>query len=594
MPLFPDAWMSELLSKSDIVSLVSEYVPLRPKGGRMWGCCPFHNEKTPSFSVVKDKQFYYCFGCHAGGGVVQFVMNMERLEFVDAVKHLAQRAGMEMPGDVDDEKLRQERALRERLYVLCADAARFYHQQLLGEAGAKARAYLKGRGLDGKTVKRFGLGWAPGGWNNELSEHLLQSGHSKEDLIQAGLALKARDNPSRTYDVFRGRVIFPIIATNDRVVGFGGRTLENNDDTPKYINTGDTPIYNKRANLYAMNLHKRKKLADLVMVEGYMDVISLTRAGVDNAVASLGTALTQQQARLMKRYVEKVYICYDGDSAGQNAMLRGLDILAKEGLSVSVMRIPGGMDPDDYVRNHGKDAFETLKTQALSLNSFKLEHMLSSFDMDTPDGREAYAKRACALVAGLEPVERERHIPYISRKTGFSLEAVRQQCGMREGISENSVGNNRNNRTRNSTKSAVVVDKAELILLQCMLASREAADIAAVALAEGLVKFSQEALTGFCENLLALYVGADRVDVELLLAQLPEETAQLLAGSYAAAGELEDPVRVASDCVAQLHRRELTSRIELLGEKTQDPHAEGFKKALAEINRLQRELLSLK
>jgi DNA primase len=518
-------------------------------------------------------------------------MEMERLSYTDAIKHLAQRAGMELPGEVDDDKLRAERALRERLYAACGDAARFFHEKLLSDEGTAARAYLKGRGLDGKTVKRFGLGWAPEGWDG-LTAHLLEKGYSRDDLVKAGLALVSKKEQERIYDVFRGRVIFPIIATNDRVVGFGARTL--GSDTPKYINTGDTPIYNKRANLYALNMLKRKKLADIVMVEGYMDVISLHKAGVENAVASLGTALTQLQARLLKRYVERVYICYDGDAAGQNATLRGLDILAKEGLNVSVMKIPDGMDPDDYARRNGKDAFETLKGEAFSLNGFRLEHLLGSFDMDTPDGREDYAKRACAMVAAMEPVERERYIPFISRKTGFSQEAVREQCGMSEGIPENSIGNNRNNRTRKTVKNGATADKTEQTLLRCMLLSREAASAAAAGMAEGNLSFESAVVSEFAENLLVLYATGDKLDVDLLLARQADDMAETVAALFAANDELGDPVKAALDCVAAMKKRDLTARIEALSASARDARASGFKEALEEIARLQRELLSLK
>ena len=349
MARFPDSWMGELLSKSDIASIASEYTLLKPKGKRLWGCCPFHSEKTPSFSVSPDTQLYYCFGCHAGGSVVQFVMEMEKLTYIDAIKYLAQRAGMELPEEVDDDRLRRERAIKERLYAACKAAAMFYHEKLMSPEGKAAQQYLAKRGIDGAIAKKFGLGYAPAGWDN-LLKHLTGQGFKKEELISAGLAVKGNREGS-CYDAYRDRIIFPIINTYKRVLGFGARTM--GDDIPKYLNTGDTPIFNKRNNLYAINLQKGQHNADLIMVEGYMDVISLYKAGVKNAVASLGTALTQQQARLIKRFVPRVYISYDGDSAGQNATLRGLDILSKEGLEVRVIVIPDGMDPDDYARKYG-------------------------------------------------------------------------------------------------------------------------------------------------------------------------------------------------------------------------------------------------
>ena len=334
MAAFPEEWLNELLSKTDIVRVVGDYVSLTPKGGRFWGCCPFHNEKTPSFSVTPEKQMYYCFGCHAGGGVIHFVMEAERVSYVEAVKLLAQRAGMELPDEVNDARLRAERAYKERLYNACKEAAIFYNKKLLSAEGKAAQEYLKRRGIGGKMAVRFGLGYAPEGWHN-LMDYLEQKGYSRKEMVDAGLAIASKKDGG-AYDAYRGRLIYPIISATGRVMAFGARTMKK-DDEPKYINTGDTPIYNKRYNLYALNMQRGKRVSELIMVEGYMDVISLFAAGIENAVASLGTAMTQQQARLIKRYADKMYLCYDGDSAGQAATLRGLDILSAEAKSRNTM-----------------------------------------------------------------------------------------------------------------------------------------------------------------------------------------------------------------------------------------------------------------
>ena len=296
MPYFPDIWMNELLTKTDIVSLVSEYTSLSPKGGRLWGCCPLHTEKTPSFSVQPEKQMFYCFGCHAGGGAITFVMKAERLGFNEAVEALAQRAGMELPDEAEDDRLRARRAYKERLYGACKEAARFYHAQLKSDPGAQAREYLKKRGVDWATAVRFGLGFAPDSWE-AATGHLRGKGFSDRELIDAGIGIRNKAGDG-CYDAYRGRLIFPIIATNGRVLGFGARTMKK-DEQPKYINTGDTAVYNKRSNLYAMNMQKGLK-GELIMAEGYMDVISLHSADVTNVVASLGTAMTRVQARLVK------------------------------------------------------------------------------------------------------------------------------------------------------------------------------------------------------------------------------------------------------------------------------------------------------
>ncbi len=587
MPRFPDAWMGELLSKADIVSLVSAYVPLKPKGGRMWGCCPFHNEKTPSFSVVPDKQFYYCFGCHAGGGAVQFVMEMEKLSYVEAVKWLAQRIGMELPEEVDDASIRQERAIKERIYAANKEAARYFYATLMSAQGKTAQAYLARRGLDAKIVKRFGLGYAPAGWENLVS-FLEERDFTKEELVRAGLAVKGKKE-GECYDAFRDRVIFPIIDTSGRVLGFGARTM--GEDTPKYINTGDTPVYNKRRHVYGLNLLKRNKLADVIMVEGYMDVIRLVKAGVENTVAGLGTALTQEQARLLKRYVPAVYLCYDGDSAGQNAALRGLDILAKEELDVRVIVIPGGLDPDDYVRAHGAEAFLNLKEKALPRNAFKLETMAARYDLGTPDGREGFAKEACALAGSFEPVERERYAPLIARKAGLSLSTVQAQCGLSQQGQANSVTNYRHTRPKESGKNDGA-DKTATLLLSCMLLSREGALAAVGKLAEMGMDFPAE-IAGFADVLLAAYTQSDAPDIPLLVAAQPLEHAEVIAAAQMRAGEIADPVKTAADAVLAMRKEHINARLRALGEVTPLAGEQAFSGALKEINALQKELAAL-
>lgn len=563
MALFPDAWLGELLSKSDIASIASEYTQLRPKGRRLWGCCPFHGEKTPSFSVTPDNQLYYCFGCHAGGNVVQFVMEAEKLSYVEAIKYLAQRAGMELPGNVDDEQLRREHRLKERLYAACREAALFYHEKLMSEEGKEAQRYLIKRGIDGSTVKKFGLGYAPDGWNN-LCDHLASKGFTKEEMIASGLALPGKSG-GKHYDAYRNRVIFPIIsATNRRVIGFGARTMGN--DTPKYLNTGDTPIFNKRYNLYALNLQKGKQLSDLIMVEGYMDVISLYKGGVENAVASLGTALTQQQARLIKRYVPRVYICYDGDSAGQNATLRGMDILAKEGLEVRVMKIPNNMDPDDFVRKHGKDDYLALKDEALSLNAFRLDALMNGINMDTPDGREDYAKKACSFLGTLQPVEQERYAPIVSRRTGLSEAAILKQCGLGGRVEGDSIGNNRNTKQK-SREVSQGLNKAETALLCCMLKSDEALLYAMEEMARQGVGFSSNELNDFAEKLLVNHAAGIKEDLHVMLCSLPPAAAEGIGAAMGSEENIIDYMTTAKDCIITMAKEAMDERINLLATK---------------------------
>lgn len=559
MALFPEAWMDELLSKNDIASVVAEYVELTPKGRRLWGCCPFHSEKTPSFSVSADKQMYYCFGCHAGGGVVQFIKEMEKLNYPEAVAFLARRVNMELPSEINDEQLRRERALKERLYNACRDAAMFYHKQLMGDNGVKAREYLAKRGIDRAAVTRFGIGYAPEGWE-DLKKHMLEKGYREDELISAGLAVKGKSG--RVYDAYRARVIFPIIAANERVVAFGARTMIA-DETPKYINTGDTPIYSKRANLYAINLLKGKKIDDIIMVEGYMDAIRLHSAGIDNAVASLGTALTAKQAKLIKRYVSKAFIAYDGDSAGRNATLRGLDILAAEGIDVKVITIPDDMDPDDFVKKYGAEAFLKLKDSARTLEMFKLDFMSQSYDLMTDDGREKYAESACNYIAKLKPVIQRRYCKYIAEKTGISLEAIVKQCELdSKDDNANSFALTRNNRDKKSPSELSEREKCELTILACALMGKDVfvrirkhPDFSV----ENV--FVNDDIKGCYKAIAECYERGETPNIGAILAAMPGDE-QMLTPALIEQESITDGYVTAADCIERITVIDLKNKLQ--------------------------------
>lgn len=578
MGKFPEAWLQELLGKSDLAAIASEYTQLKPNGRRLWGCCPFHSEKTPSFSVTPDTQLYYCFGCHAGGGVIQFVMDTEKLTYTEAIKSLAQRVGMELPEEVNDERLRRERVQKERLYAACKEAARFYVRQLLGEPGGRARQYLMGRGVDTSVVKAFGLGYAPPGWDN-LANHMAAQGVSEETLLEAGLAVRGKKGG--IYDAYRDRIIFPIIAANGRVIGFGARAMGN--ETPKYLNTGDTPIFNKRYNLYGLNLQKGKRPGDLIMVEGYMDVASLYKHGVDNAVASLGTSLTPQQAKLLKRYAPRVYICYDGDAAGRQATLRGMDILAKEGLEVRVMSVPGGLDPDEYIRKHGREAYLSLKDGAKGLNEYKLDALWAGEDSRDADSREAYAKNACAFLNTLQPVERERYVDTVARRTGYSKDSIRAQCSIGAGPHENREGKNRHTKQNKPVLHQEGGKNLEITLLACIFKSEEALLTALSRMQELEVTFPTAQLNPLAERILA-----EKPDLRLLMGELPPETAALLSRAMEQADSLIDPVTTALDCVNGLARAELEDRVARLSAAYT-----GSPAAAAELLALQKQIREL-
>ncbi len=555
---FPDAWLDELLAKNDIVSVVSSYVELRPKGRRLWGLCPLHGEKTPSFSVSPDKQMFYCFGCHAGGTVIQFIMQMERLSFVEAVKLLANRAGMELPENADDTAMQRERAYKERLYAACKAAARFYMETLLGPDGAPGRAYLAGRGLTSESVKRFGIGYAPAAWD-ALKTHLLAAGFTQQELLDAGLLVHNTEKNS-VYDAYRNRVIFPIIGASGRVLGFGARVL--NDDKPKYINTGDTPIYNKRNNLYGLYLQKGRRCADLVMVEGYTDVIGLFEAGITNAVASLGTALTVQQARLLKRYTQLVYIAYDGDAAGQNATIRGLDILSHEGIDVRVIVFPDAQDPDEFIRTHGREAFDALKDHALSLNAFKLESMARGYRLTDENDRERYAKEACRFIASLQPVEQGRYYAQLAKKTGYPVEALQAQGAAGSPLETAPIRRSPGTRRAAAPAEEDARTRAENALLLAMAQSREAT-LAAVS--DGAAElFSDDARSLLAAEIIAAYAADTAPNCARIIAAMPEELAGRLAGVFREDAVAKDPLRVVRDCAAAIRRFDRRRQIDAM------------------------------
>ncbi len=555
---FPDAWLDELLAKNDIVSVVSSYVELRPKGRRLWGLCPLHGEKTPSFSVSPDKQMFYCFGCHAGGTVIQFIMQMERLSFVEAVKLLANRAGMELPENADDTAMQRERAYKERLYAACKAAARFYMETLLGPDGAPGRAYLAGRGLTSESVKRFGIGYAPAAWD-ALKNHLLAAGFTQQELLDAGLLVHNTEKNS-VYDAYRNRVIFPIIGAAGRVLGFGARVL--NDDKPKYINTGDTPIYNKRNTLYGLYLQKGRRCADLVMVEGYTDVIGLFEAGITNAVASLGTALTVQQARLLKRYTQLVYIAYDGDAAGQNATIRGLDILSHEGIDVRVIVFPDAQDPDEFIRTHGREAFDALKDHALSLNAFKLESMARGYRLTDENDRERYAKEACRFIASLQPVEQGRYYAQLAKKTGYPVEALQAQGAAGSPLETAPIRRSPGTRRAAAPAEEDARTRAENALLLAMAQSREAT-LAAVS--DGAAElFSDDARSLLAAEIIAAYAADTAPNCARIIAAMPEELAGRLAGVFREDAVAKDPLRVVRDCAAAIRRFDRRRQIDAM------------------------------
>ena len=416
----PSSFIDDLVARSDIVDVVSDYVKLTPKGGSYWGLCPFHGEKTPSFHVRADQQNYHCFGCGKGGGVISFVMEVENLPYLDALRLLAKRAGVEFPEQNMDQRSRRKRA---RLLELNKETARFFHSQLHGPAGRQGLEYLQRRGLSRGIMTRFGLGFAPDNWDS-LIRAMAQKGYEKGDLLEAGLAVSSQKG--RIYDRFRGRVMFPIIDLRGDVIGFGGRVM--GDGAPKYLNSPDSPVFNKSRNLFALNLAKNTKLGRIVLTEGYMDTISLYQAGFDCAVASLGTSLTADHAKLLSRFTKEVVICYDADSAGIQAANRAIPLLEKTGLKVRVVRVHGAKDPDEFLKKFGPDAFAKLLDQSENYVNYNLRQLQEKYDLTDPIQRAEFARAGAEVISQLEsPVEREVHAGQLAQTTGVGKDALLQE-----------------------------------------------------------------------------------------------------------------------------------------------------------------------
>lgn len=401
---FPDSFLQELKLRNDITEIASSYVNLKRHGRNMVGLCPFHGEKTPSFNIYTENGSFYCFGCGAGGDVITFIMKIENLDYVEAVKFLAQRAGMEMPENTYDDSLSK---LRMRIYEANREAARFFHATLLSQRGQSGLNYLRGRALSDRTIRHFGLGFADDDWNS-LCNHLKNKGFSEYEIYSANLAFK-RKNGNGIYDRFVNRVMFPIIDLRGNVIAFGGRIMT--DEKPKYLNTSDTPVFKKSENLFSLNNAKSSGTRTLILCEGYMDVIALNQAGFTNAVATLGTALTNEQAVLMKRYADEVIICYDADGAGQKATARAIQILRNAGLPIKILTVPSGKDPDEFIRSKGENgpaAFKLLIDKCGNDVEYRLMKLRENYNLTTTDGKVAFLNDAVKIVASIEsPIERD-------------------------------------------------------------------------------------------------------------------------------------------------------------------------------------------
>lgn len=573
---YPPQWLDELRARADIVKVIGSYVTLKKNGHRYVGLCPFHNETAPSFSVDEQKQVYHCFGCKAGGSVIQFVMDIERLSFPEAVAFLADQLHMPLPEMQNDPAHEKRRTLKERIYLANRTAARMYHQLLWQPESSAILHYLQQRGLSDAVIRRFGIGAAPP--SAQVGHRLMEEGFTEEELVQAGLMLRRK---GRTFDMFRNRAMFPIIDTYGNVLGFGGRAM--GDAMPKYLNTSDTPAFNKRYTVFAANLlRKARGLTRVILVEGYMDVVALSQFGVEGVAATLGTALTPEQARLLHRFAPEVYIAYDGDRAGQKAILRGLEVLEGENVPVRVLDFPGGLDPDEFIRQEGLEAFQALKP--ISAVTYRMRREKERHDVSTEEGRIEYAKACAAILRGVkEPVELENHLRHLSVETGFSKEVLMQQIGAapppkvvtaakREGF-------------RQKAREVSQVDWTARTLLAVLATGRLPKDSVSPE------EFEDPLLRSLCEGLLAGESAAS-----LMERQTDDQGRAAVGDILSLNTDLDDDglMRMAQDCLKKMRKQRLEKALDLIQQRLPTLAGEERERETQRAFALTQQLLDLK
>ena len=433
--------IEEIKSRCDIVDVISDYMQLKSSGSNYTGLCPFHSEKTGSFMVSKSKQIYKCFGCNAGGDVISFVMRYENVDFMDAVKILARRCGITLERNISEEEKQKIQEIN-KFREIHTEAARFYFANLLGTKNP-GYEYLKKRGLSDKIIKKFGLGYSLNSWNS-LMNYLLAKGYDKTDLVKCGLVTHKTET-NKYFDRFRNRVMFPIFNYNGKVIGFGGRVLD--DSLPKYLNSPETLVFNKRLNLYGLNISKKSIKDDtLILVEGYMDLISLYQNNIENVVATLGTALTIEQARLIRKFAKNVIISYDSDQAGQNATLRAIDILLQADIKVKILNLKDCKDPDDFIKKYGFEGYKKAMEDSDYYIKYKIDILKKKYNLNNDSQKMSFVEEATFMLKKLKsPIEKDLYAKYLSDLTNISIESIRASVGIK-------VNSNYNKTNKRNTK----------------------------------------------------------------------------------------------------------------------------------------------
>lgn len=548
MPL-GDSFLQELKYKTDIEDVISSYVTLKRRGSTLVGLCPFHNEKTPSFTVYPDTQSFYCFGCGAGGDAVTFVKKIENLDYLDAVKTLAQRAGLQMPQEGFDDSLSKR---RRRILEMNREAARFFHSYMMTPEGRTGYDYFVARELTAGTMKHFGLGYAPDSWD-ALIRHMSSKGYSPSELAEAGLVKKGKNG---YYDIFRNRVMTPIIDVRGNVIAFGGRVLD--DSKPKYINTSDTLVYKKTNELFGLNFAKDSKEDALILCEGYMDVIAMHQAGFTNAVAGCGTALTNEQVRLISRYAKEVILTYDSDEAGQKALNKAMTLFDQTDLKVRIPHLIGGKDPDEIIKTYGRDKFKGILEGAANETEFRLLEIRNKYDLNTTQGKIEFSREALKVLARLTPIEQDLYLSRLSEELGVERQnmkiqlddLVKRQSRAEQRRSYKKIVNDNmrdvGRLTMESDESLKKL-KAEDRLISLLLRYPDCAKLCA--------DFDKEQLTsGFTKKVFDIILSriTDGAGVELMdFGQLlSAEEIGRLSGIIARGGESENAKKEFSDCLS--------------------------------------------
>lgn len=558
---FPEAFLQELVEKNDIVDVVSGYVRLTKRSGaNQFGLCPFHSEKTPSFSVSPDRQIYHCFGCGKGGGVINFIMEIENLSFPEAVEFLAKRVGMPIP----EEENSAESKRRRRMLDLNRDAARFFHTCLKAPEGRAAQAYMNARQITPPTATRFGLGAAPDTWDS-LRNAMHELGYRDQELFEAGLVRKGKSGGF--YDTFRGRLMFPVIDVRGDVIGFSGRIL--GDGEPKYMNSPETLVFNKSRNLFAMNLAKKSKSGYIILAEGNIDVVMMHQAGFDSAVASLGTSLTAEQARLISRFTNEVIIAYDSDGAGKKASQRAIGLLEKLDVKVKVLSMTGAKDPDEFIKLKGADAFRNLLEKSENHIDYRLQTVTNKYDLTVDEQKVEFLKEASELVARLPgSVERQVYAMRVASLAGVPNDVVAQEVERRHKKAVRTACRENENKLSHPERQLQPGQK-EFHYENPESAAAEEGIIRLLFLDQGLFKgkdlpepeeFSSPALAQIYSALKTKFENGDIISTATLSATLPPELASLLAGILQKPEALRNGEMALKDYIARIRRqRELAA-----------------------------------